>query len=141
MKSDFLMAISFCNYICSSIKVQMSSPKTRAVQRSSRQYSSSRSHFTDCDNASPSPEIRRKRRRCKVDATEQNAGSAVAAMPYGNSRRRKIDNLPQPSHAPDIDKILQAERNMSNRLSSLKFASPVTHVYNPLEYAWAGHEW
>lgn len=136
------MAFSFCNIFCSSLTVQMTSPKTRAVLRSSRQYSASRSHFIDSDNASPSPEIRRKRRRCKVNTTtEQNVGSAIAAVPYGNSRRRKIDSLPQPSHTLDIDEILRAERDMSNRLSSLKFASPVTHIYNPLEYAWAGHEW
>ncbi len=30
---------------------------------------------------------------------------------------------------------------MSDELEKLKFASPVTHVYNPLEYAWEAHRW
>lgn len=30
---------------------------------------------------------------------------------------------------------------MSERLSSLKFSKPVTHVYDPLTYAWKAHEW
>lgn len=30
---------------------------------------------------------------------------------------------------------------MSEGLCTHEFASPVTHVYNPLEYAWKAHEW
>lgn len=47
-------------------------------------------------------------------------------------------------HRADDDralKILDAEKNMSDDLSTLSFSSPVTHVYNPLEYAWDAHKW
>lgn len=30
---------------------------------------------------------------------------------------------------------------MSVELNKLTFSSPVTHVYNPLDYAWDAHEW
>lgn len=37
--------------------------------------------------------------------------------------------------------VLLAEKHMSEQLSSLKFSRPVTHVYDPLKYAWKPHEW
>lgn len=48
--------------------------------------------------------------------------------------------------APSTDasiaaRILSAEMKMSTDLGELKFSSPVTHVYNPLEYAWSAHKW
>jgi single-strand selective monofunctional uracil DNA glycosylase len=33
-----------------------------------------------------------------------------------------------------------ASRRLSATVSTLRFADPVTHVYNPLEYAWRAHE-
>lgn len=36
--------------------------------------------------------------------------------------------------------LLQAARALSSRVGALRFSSPVAHVYNPLEYAWAPHE-
>lgn len=33
-----------------------------------------------------------------------------------------------------------AARALSDAVGRLRFASPVTHVYNPLDYAWAAHE-
>lgn len=36
--------------------------------------------------------------------------------------------------------MISSARALRNAVSSLKFGAPVTHVYNPLEYAWAGHE-
>jgi len=36
--------------------------------------------------------------------------------------------------------LIAAARNLSAAVSKLKFASPVTHVYNPLDYAWTAHE-
>lgn len=33
------------------------------------------------------------------------------------------------------DKFLEIESKLSSNISSLKFESPVTHIYNPLEYA------
>lgn len=36
--------------------------------------------------------------------------------------------------------LIRAAKNLSVAVSKLKFAPPVTHVYNPLDYAWAAHE-
>ena len=35
--------------------------------------------------------------------------------------------------------IVSITRTLSRRTGALAFAAPVTHVYNPLEYAWAPH--
>ena len=37
-------------------------------------------------------------------------------------------------------KIATAARELSAACNALRFSKPVTHVYNPLEYAWAAHE-
>jgi single-strand selective monofunctional uracil DNA glycosylase len=36
--------------------------------------------------------------------------------------------------------LIAAARELSARVSTLTFAPPVSHVYNPLTYAWAAHE-
>lgn len=38
------------------------------------------------------------------------------------------------------DKVLQLEQDLCCNLDSLKFSTPVTHVYNPLKYAKETHE-
>lgn len=38
-----------------------------------------------------------------------------------------------------IDKVTEAARRLAKDIASLEFAAPVTHVYNPLEYAWEAH--
>ncbi|MDD5299094.1 MAG: hypothetical protein PHD65_01215 [Gallionella sp.] len=38
------------------------------------------------------------------------------------------------------DKLIAAAQKLSHAVSGLSFAAPVTHVYNPLDYAWAPHE-
>lgn len=38
------------------------------------------------------------------------------------------------------DEVLEAARELSARMEELHFAPPVAYTYNPLEYAWAGHE-
>ena len=40
---------------------------------------------------------------------------------------------------PSPPRIVSIARNLSRRTGALGFASPVTHVYNPLEYAWGPH--
>ena len=44
---------------------------------------------------------------------------------------------PKPRH---VDELVAAARTLGAEVGGLKFAAPVTHVYNPLDYAWAGHE-
>ncbi|MDD2699611.1 MAG: hypothetical protein PHH36_00100 [Sideroxydans sp.] len=36
--------------------------------------------------------------------------------------------------------LIEAARRLSLAVSALRFSAPVTHVYNPLDYAWAAHE-
>lgn len=38
------------------------------------------------------------------------------------------------------DKLIEAARNLRDAVEKLRFSAPVTHVYNPLVYAWAAHE-
>jgi single-strand selective monofunctional uracil DNA glycosylase len=37
-------------------------------------------------------------------------------------------------------KIIAAARKLSDQVDALSFSEPVTHVYNPLGYAWKAHE-
>src|SRR5512142_2172214 len=39
-----------------------------------------------------------------------------------------------------IDRIVQISRKLSRAVSKLRFGGEITHVYNPLEYAWEPHE-
>ena len=36
--------------------------------------------------------------------------------------------------------LINAARRLRKNIDRLKFSEPVTHVYNPLAYAWGGHE-
>jgi Uracil DNA glycosylase superfamily. len=38
------------------------------------------------------------------------------------------------------DALILAARNLGAAVGRLKFSNPVTHVYNPLDYAWTPHE-
>ena len=38
------------------------------------------------------------------------------------------------------ESLIAAAQQLSASVSKLKFARPVTHVYNPLKYAWRAHE-
>jgi single-strand selective monofunctional uracil DNA glycosylase len=38
------------------------------------------------------------------------------------------------------EKLIAAARQLCAEVSRLRFKSPVTHVYNPLDYAWRAHE-
>lgn len=38
------------------------------------------------------------------------------------------------------ERLITAARELSAAVAPMRFAAPVTHVYNPLDYAWAPHE-
>ena len=38
------------------------------------------------------------------------------------------------------EQLIAAAKELSREVSALKFAAPVAYTYNPLDYAWAGHE-
>jgi single-strand selective monofunctional uracil DNA glycosylase len=41
--------------------------------------------------------------------------------------------------SPTSQQLIAAAQNLSQQVDRLKFAPPVTHVYNPLTYAWRAH--
>lgn len=41
---------------------------------------------------------------------------------------------------PSAERLISAARTLSERVGLLHFAAPVSHIYNPLDYAWAPHE-
>ncbi|HEY2328281.1 MAG TPA: uracil-DNA glycosylase family protein [Verrucomicrobiae bacterium] len=46
-----------------------------------------------------------------------------------------------PKKSPDTAKqLIAAAQELSARVGRLKFSAPVTHIYNPLDYAWTAHE-
>lgn len=38
-----------------------------------------------------------------------------------------------------VERLIEITRRLSSQVDHLRFAQPVTHVYNPLDYAWAPH--
>ena len=38
------------------------------------------------------------------------------------------------------DQVLEAAERLRDAVDRMRFKAPVTHVYNPLDYAWAAHE-
>jgi single-strand selective monofunctional uracil DNA glycosylase len=44
------------------------------------------------------------------------------------------------STSATVKRLIAAARALSVEVGRLRFAAPVTHVYNPLDYAWAAHE-
>ena len=38
------------------------------------------------------------------------------------------------------EQLISAARELSNGVDKLSFSSPITHVYNPLDYAWRAHQ-
>jgi single-strand selective monofunctional uracil DNA glycosylase len=45
-----------------------------------------------------------------------------------------------PPATPIGQQLLSAARDLSHALASLRFAAPIAHVYDPLQYAWAPYE-
>ena len=41
---------------------------------------------------------------------------------------------------PTAQQLVQAARKLRESVNRLTFSPPVTHVYNPLDYAWNAHE-
>src|SRR5438445_772416 len=45
-----------------------------------------------------------------------------------------------PGNSSVAAQLLRAARKLGEDVHPLKFSAPVTHVYNPLAYAWKAHE-
>ena len=46
----------------------------------------------------------------------------------------------QTSTNPTAARLIAAAKTLSDEVGRLRFSAPVTHIYNPLDYAWAPHE-
>lgn len=46
----------------------------------------------------------------------------------------------KPTVAKTSQQLIAAAQELSTRVGRLRFAAPITHIYNPLDYAWAAHE-
>src|SRR2546423_12568058 len=44
------------------------------------------------------------------------------------------------SRSETSERVIAAAKRLRNAVAKLPFAPPVSHVYNPLEYAWTAHE-
>src|SRR3954470_17266036 len=47
---------------------------------------------------------------------------------------------PKEKESETSARVLQAAERLREHVKKLRFAPPVTHVYHPLDYAWAAHE-
>ncbi len=45
----------------------------------------------------------------------------------------------KPTSSSISERLIAAARDLSSQMDRLKFRAPVTHVYNPLAYAWSAH--
>jgi single-strand selective monofunctional uracil DNA glycosylase len=45
----------------------------------------------------------------------------------------------KPAPSSLVKKLVRAARTLSDEVDQLQFSEPVTHVYNPLSYAWKSH--
>jgi single-strand selective monofunctional uracil DNA glycosylase len=52
---------------------------------------------------------------------------------------RNISNISN-SKSAVVAELIRAARQLNRDLAPLKFSTPVAHVYNPLDYAWAAQE-
>lgn len=46
--------------------------------------------------------------------------------------------MPKAVHS--VEALCAAAKDLSQAVNKLRFAEPVTHIYNPLDYAWLAHE-
>lgn len=61
------------------------------------------------------------------------------SIPVRTSLPSPTDKRPRAAH-DSADRLVAAALRLRDRLETMRFAAPVSHVYDPLTYAWAGHE-
>jgi len=64
------------------------------------------------------------------------AGVRAARLPDVSPSAQEV----RTSDASVAEKLLEAAATLRGELAGLRFSRPVTHVYNPLEYAWDAYE-
>ena len=58
----------------------------------------------------------------------------------GRESMSPFENQDSPIPADIAEAFLELQRDMSKELDEMTFTDPVTHVYNPMNYAYAAHE-
>lgn len=71
--------------------------------------------------------------------SRQPSRASAGPRPDSPTRSAPIPGAADTHPDPTARALLQAAADMSQALNALRFAPPVAHVYNPLDYAWAGH--
>ena len=51
-----------------------------------------------------------------------------------------IDSIDTQTDSPTAAALIRAAKELSEAVETLHFAPPVSHIYNPLSYAWKAHE-
>lgn len=69
----------------------------------------------------------------KLNRFSARSGNCEIIRPAAG--HRAADLLPVLS-----SKLVESAQRLRNAVDALRFAPPVSHVYNPLDYAWAAHE-
>ena len=128
----------------------MTSPTVRRSSRlASKNISSTQS------NSTPSQPTKRRKKVAAVTPTQSqnlqtppppssssNVPPPVAtSIPNASTTDQTKDNLSQPSVTHLQQNLLNNAQQLSHSLINLSFVAPVTHIYNPLEYAWEAHKW
>src|SRR4051812_40456781 len=79
--------------------------------------------------------------RGKDRARRNRAGEGRARCPHRAADDSANDPPNFRSNVPSTSSpLILAARRLGDVVARLKFSAPVTHVYNPLAYAWNGHE-
>ena len=76
--------------------------------------------------------------RVSGEKTAKNSVARGDARPTPSRSAPKAVALPAAS--PTSSRLILAAKHLNEAVERLKFSPPVTHVYNPLAYAWGGHE-
>ena len=59
-------------------------------------------------------------------------------LPHGIQKKKVRPLSEKNTHLAEV--LIAAARELSNKVQQLNFSPPVSHIYNPLTYAWAPHE-
>jgi single-strand selective monofunctional uracil DNA glycosylase len=68
-----------------------------------------------------------------------NTPAKAYTLPTEESLRAAMGKRPGPRRQHSLD-LISAAKGLADGVETLRFALPVTHVYNPLQYAWEAHE-
>src|SRR4051812_20475252 len=98
--------------------------------------------------ARPSADQSHLRRRGENTAPCRHSKNTPLCDGAGELRARCPDRAADDSNPPNFrsnapsssSPLILAARRLGDVVGCLKFSAPVTHVYNPLAYAWSGHE-